>query len=442
VTLHDEEIPVIEDRADSDLPPGGGPRELSDELVDELLAGARTPMEITGEGGLLQALTKRLLERAMDAELTDHLGYERGAAPPGGAGNSRNGTTPKTLHTDHGSVRIQTPRDRQASFEPQIVEKHQRRFDGFDDKIVALYARGMSVRDIQAHLREIYGVKVGHDLISRVTDAVLEDVKARQSRPLEDIYPVLYLDALVVKIRDGGAVRRKACYLVMGVNLDGERDVLGLWFQATEDAKFWMSVLTDLKQRGVQDVLIACVDGLKGFPEAIEAVFPATWVQTCIVHLIRNSLRFVPEKHRRQVAKALRPIYTAANADDARDALQALDAEWGQRYPMITKTWTDAWEQVIPFLAFPPDVRRIVYTTECHEVVTSVAGASLEDVSRPRGVSRCSSSSGSIGPIAVRRGARRTLAARSSRRGWCRPTRTGWPSSCCGSAVRCARAWK
>jgi putative transposase len=243
VTIHDDHIPVIDERADSDDAQRGGPRELRDELIDELLAGARTPVEITGEGGLLQTLTKRLIERAMDAELTDHLGYERGHAPPGGTGNSRNGSTPKTLHTDHGSVAIHTPRDRVGSFEPQIVRKHQRRFDGFDDKIVALYARGMSVRDIQAHLQEIYGVKVGHDLISRVTDAVLEDVRAWQSRPLEDVYPVLYLDALVVKIRDGGAVRRKACYVVMGVNLDGERDVLGLWFQASEGAKFWMSVL-------------------------------------------------------------------------------------------------------------------------------------------------------------------------------------------------------
>ncbi len=370
MTIRDENMPVVTDRPET--PPGGeppGPPELSDELIDELLAGARTADEIAGEGGLLQTLTKRLIERAMDAELTDHLGYPRGAAPPGGAGNVRNGTTAKTIHTEHGSVRLEQPRDRRGSFEPQIVPKHQRRFTGFDEKIIAMYARGMTVRDIQAHLAEIYGVKVGHDLISTVTDAVLEDVKAWQSRPLEDVYPVLYLDALVVKIRDGGAVRRKSCYVVMGVNLDGERDVLGLWIQASEGAKFWMGVLTELRQRGVQDVLIACVDGLKGFPEAIEAVFPQTWVQTCIVHLIRNSLRFVPEKHRRQVAKALRPIYTAPTADDAQDGLEALDADWGARYPMITKTWRDAWEQVIPFLAFPPDVRRVVYTTNSIEAL-------------------------------------------------------------------------
>jgi putative transposase len=351
--------------SDSDL----DPRELPDELIDELLAGARTPEEIAGAGGLLARLTKRLVERAMDAELTDHLGYERGEAPPGGVGNARNGITPKTIHTEHGSVRIDQPRDRAGSFEPQIVPKRQRRFHGFDEKIVAMYARGMSVRDIQAHLAELYGVEVGHDLISRVTDAVLDDVREWQARPLEDVYPILFLDALIVKVRDGGAVRNKACYVAVGVNLDGERDVLGLWFQASEGAKFWLAVLHELKQRGVQDVLICCVDGLKGFPEAIEAVFPQTWVQTCIVHLIRNSLRFVPDKHRRAVAKELRPIYTAIDADAASEALAGFEKVWGERYPMIGKTWHEAWEHVIPFLAFPADVRRVVYTTNTIEAL-------------------------------------------------------------------------
>ena len=230
--------------------------DLSDELIDELLAGARTPEEITGPDGLLQRLTKRLVERAMAAELTEHLGYEHGEAPPGGVGNTRNGTTAKTVHTGHGSVRIEQPRDRTGSFEPQIVCKHQRRFDGFDDKIIAMYGRGMSVRDIQAHLAELYGVEVGHDLISRVTDAVLEDVREWQARPLEDVYPILFLDALIVKVRDGGAVRNLACYVAVGVNLEGERDVLGLWFQRAEGAKFWLAVLNELKQRGVRDVLV------------------------------------------------------------------------------------------------------------------------------------------------------------------------------------------
>jgi putative transposase len=343
--------------------------DLPDELIDELLAGARTPEEITGPDGLLSRLTKRLVERAMDAELTEHLGYERGQAPPGGVGNARNGMTPKTLHTEHGSVRIEQPRDRNASFEPRIVSKHRRRFEGFDDKIIAMYGRGMSVRDIQAHLRELYGVEVGHGLISRVTDAVLDDVREWQARALEDVYPIVFLDALIVKVRDGGAVRNKACYVAIGVNLEGERDVLGLWFQSSEGAKFWLAVLNELKQRGVRDVLICCVDGLKGFPEAIEAVFPHAWVQTCIVHLIRQSLRFVPDKHRRGVAKDLKPIYTAVDADAAADALAAFEQVWGERYPMIGKTWREAWEYVIPFLAFPAEVRRVVYTTNTIEAL-------------------------------------------------------------------------
>ena len=357
-------IPLMGSEVDPDEPP-----ELPDELIDELLAGAKTPEEITGPDGLLTRLTKRLVERALDAELTEHLGYERGQAPPGGVGNARNGLTAKTVHTEHGSVRIEQPRDRQSSFEPQIVPKHQRRFRGFDERIIAMYARGMSIRDIQAHLAELYHVEVGHDLISKVTDAVLDDVREWQARPLEDVYPILFLDALIVKVRDGGAVRNRACYVAIGVNLDGERDVLGLWFQATEGAKFWLQVLTELKQRGVCDVLIACVDGLKGFPEAIEAVFPQAWVQTCIVHLLRQSLRFVPDKQRRKVAQDLRPIYTAASVDDAAEALEAFDREWGERYPMITTTWRSTWEHVIPFLAFPPEVRRVVYTTNTIEAL-------------------------------------------------------------------------
>jgi putative transposase len=227
----------------------------------------------------------------------------------------------------------------------------------------------MSVREIQAHLAELYGVEVGHDLISRATDAVLDDVRAWQARPLEDVYPILFLDALIVKVRDGGSVRNRACYVAVGVNLEGERDVLGLWFQAAEGAKFWLAVLNELKQRGVADVLVCCVDGLKGFPEAIEAVFPQAWVQTCIVHLIRQSLRFVPDKHRRKVAQQLKPIYTAVDADAAAEALAAFDRDWGERYPMITSSWREAWEHVIPFLAFPPDVRRVVYTTNTIEAL-------------------------------------------------------------------------
>src|SRR5580658_4943137 len=336
---------------------------LPDEVIDELLAGARTEEEIAGPGGLLSQLTKRLVERAMEVELTDHLGYEPHEEPPGGAGNTRNGSTPKTLITEQGEVRIETPRDRNGTFEPQIVRKRQRRFEGFDDKILALYSRGVSTRDIEAHLEEIYGVKVGRDLISRVTDAVMDDVRAWQSRPLDDVYPVVFLDALVLKVRDGGSVQRKACYLALAITMDGDRDVLGLWFQENEGAKFWMQVLTDLKTRGVRDILICCVDGLTGFPDAIEAIFPKTTVQTCIVHLLRSSLKYVPRREREQVARDLKPIYTAKDADQAQVELETFDEKWGQRFPVITQTWLNAWENVTPFLAFPTEVRRVIYTT-------------------------------------------------------------------------------
>ena len=342
---------------------------LADEVIDELLAGARTEEEIVGPGGVLAQLTKRLVERAMSAELTEHLGYEPHREPPGGAGNTRNGSTAKTLATEHGPVRIETPRDREGSFEPQIVRKGQRRFEGFDDKILALYSRGLSTRDIEAHLAEIYGVKVGRDLISRVTDAVMDDVREWQQRPLDDVYPVVFLDALVLKIREGGTVQRRACYLALGVTVEGERDVLGMWFQETEGAKFWMQVLSELKQRGVADILLCCIDGLKGFPEAIEAIYPNTVVQTCVVHLIRHSLKYVPRREREQVARDLKPIYTAVDADAAQAALETFDDKWGARFPVITQAWLNAWEYVTPFLAFPPELRRVVYTTNAIEAL-------------------------------------------------------------------------
>jgi putative transposase len=344
-------------------------RAISDEVIDELLAGASTEEEIAGPGGLLAQLTKRLVERAMEVELTDHVGYEPHQEPPGGAANQRNGTTPKTLITEHGKVGIDAPRDRDGSFEPKIVKKRQRRFVGFDDKILALYSRGLSVRDIRAHLREIYGVEVSLDLISRVTDAVMDDVRAWAKRPLEDIYPIVFLDCMVLKIREGGSVQRRALYLALGVTLEGDRDVLGMWFQETEGAKFWMQVLNDLKTRGVRDILICCVDGLTGFPEAIEAIFPKTTVQTCLVHLIRSSLRYVPRREREQVARDLKPIYTAKDADQAQAELEAFDEKWGQRFPVITQAWLNAWEHVIPFLAFPDEVRRVIYTTNAIEAL-------------------------------------------------------------------------
>jgi len=273
------------------------------------------------------------------------------------------------LLTEHGEVRIETPRDRKGTFQPQIVRKRQRRFEGFDDKILALYSRGLSTRDIEAHLAEIYGVKVGRDLISRVTDAVMDDARAWQTRPLDDVYPVVFLDALVLKVRDGGLVQRKACYLALAITLDGEREVLGMWFQDSEGAKFWMQVLTDLKTRGVRDILICCVDGLKGFPEAIEAVFPATTVQTCIVHLIRQSLRYVPRRSYDQVVKDLRPIDTAVDADAAHAALEAFEEKWGEKLPVIGQAWRNNWEYVIPFLSFEPEVRRVIYTTNAIEAL-------------------------------------------------------------------------
>jgi putative transposase len=362
------------------LPGGGsvdplGVDDLPEELIDQLLAGVRSQEDLLGDEGLVRQLTRRFLERALAIELTEHLGYESGEAPPGGAGNSRNGHGRKTLLTGEGPVRIRTPRDRRGSFEPQIVPKGERRLAGLEERIVAMYARGMTVRDIRGQLAEIYGTDVSPDLISRVTDAVLEDARAWQNRPLEAVYPIVYLDALQVKIREGGSggkggvVRNHACYLAIGVRLDGRRETLGMWFQATEGAKFWMAVLTELRQRGLQDVLIACVDGLTGFTEAIEAVYPQAWVQTCLVHLVRGSLKFVPYRDRRKVAADLKAIYTASDADEAELMLEAFAEAWDHRFPMISTSWRRAWEQITPFLAFPADVRRIIYTTNTIEAL-------------------------------------------------------------------------
>jgi len=342
---------------------------LLDGMVDELIAGKRGEREILGSGGVLGELTRRMVERALSEELSEHLGYPAGHAPVGGAGNSRNGGTPKTLLTDNGPVRIAAPRDRGGSFEPQIVKKSQRRLAGLDDKIVALYAGGMTTREIETYISDLYGPGVSRETVSRVTAGVLQDAKAWQTRPLEQIYPILYLDALVIKIRDGQAVRNFACYLAIGVNLDGDRDVLGMWFQKTEGAKFWLQVLTDLKQRGVEDVLVCCVDGLTGFPEAIEAVYPNTWVQTCLVHLVRSSLRFVPYKDMRAVARDLKTIYTATDRDHAWDQLERFAERWDPKYPMISASWTEHWERIVPFLAFPPELRRAVYTTNTIEAL-------------------------------------------------------------------------
>ncbi|MEO8968913.1 MAG: IS256 family transposase [Solirubrobacteraceae bacterium] len=352
--------------------PGGGcveRPELSDELIDALLGADTSAQAIAGPDGLLPQLTRRLLERALQAEITEHLGYQAGRAPLGGAGNSRNGQPPKTVLTDQGPLRIRSPRDRNGTFEPQIVGKRQTRWVGFDDRVISLYARGLTVREIQGHLMEIYGTEVSPDLISRITDAVIEDAKLWQTRPLDSVYAIVYLDALIVKVRDGHTVRNHACYLAIGVNLEGTREVLGMWFQKTEGAKFWLHVLSELKQRGVQDVLVCCVDGLTGFPEAIEAVFPQAIVQTCLVHLVRQSMRFVPYKDRRQVAADLKLIYTAQDQDAAGDELTRFSEKWDHRFPSISRSWLDRWEYVIPFLAFPADVRRAIYTTNTIEAL-------------------------------------------------------------------------
>ena len=336
---------------------------LPREALEDALAGLE-PEEITGPGGLLGQLAGRVIETALGAELSEHLGYPPGQAPPGGAGNVRNGSTAKTLQTELGPVAIGTPRDRAGSFEPRLVAKRQTRLAGLDDRVLDLYAGGMTVRDIESHLRGLYGVGVGRDTISRVTDAVLDDVVAWRTRPLETVYPIVYFDAMMVKVREDRSVRSRACYLAVGVTVDGDREALGIWWQDTEGAKFWLAVLNDLHRRGVKDVLIACVDGLTGFPEAIEAVFPAAWVQTCIVHQIRSSLRYVNYRDRRKLAADLRPVYCAANADDALAELERFEETWGARYPMIAQSWRERWTYIIPFLALPEDLRRVVYTTD------------------------------------------------------------------------------
>lgn len=339
---------------------------LPADALEDALKGLE-PDEITGPGGLVAQLAGRVIETALGAELTEHLGYPPGQASPGGAGNLRNGHTAKTVQSELGPVKVRTPRDRAATFEPRLVGKRQTRLAGLDEKILALYAGGMTVRDIAAHLSDLYGLQVGRDTISRVTDAVLEDVEAWRSRPLDAVYPIVYFDALRVKVREDRSVRNLACYLALGVTCDGEREVLGIWWQETEGAKFWLAVLNDLRRRGVADVLISCVDGLKGFPEAIEATFPHAWVQTCIVHLIRASLRYVNYRDLKKVTSALRPIYTAANAEAALIELERFDGEWGQRYPAAVRAWRDAWEHVTPFLALPEELRRAVYTTNTIE---------------------------------------------------------------------------
>lgn len=339
------------------------------EIVDQLLKGYQRPEDLIGPDGLLRELTAALVNRAMEAELSHHLGYEPGERAPDGQSNRRNGAGRKRVRTERGPVEVRVPRDREASFEPKILPKHQRHFDGFDDKIVSMYARGMSTREIRAHLEEIYGVDVSPDLVSRATDAVVDELKAWQQRPLERVYAIVYLDALVLKIRDKGVVQNRAVYMAVGVGPNGHKDVLGMWIQSTEGAKFWLSILHELRQRGVEDILVLCADGLTGLPQAVEAAFPQTIFQTCIVHMVRSSTRLVPWKERRAVCADLRSVYTAQDAQAAADALEAFKAKWDGRFPMIAKAWEERWEEVIPFLEFPQEVRRAIYTTNAIEAL-------------------------------------------------------------------------
>lgn len=353
--------------------------EIPSELLDQFVTG---PMTAESVEAVMRKFKKAILERALGAEMTHHLGYAPGSEKPAGSTNHRNGSSGKTVLTDDGPLRIDVPRDRHGAFEPQIVGKHERRFTGFDDKIIALYARGLTVREVQAHLQEMYAIDVSPDLISSVTDAVMAEVTAWQSRPLEPMYPVVFFDALRVKIREEGVVRNKAIYLALGVLPDGSRDILGLWIENTEGAKFWMKVFTDLKTRGLGDILIAVTDGLKGMPEALGAVYPATTLQTCIVHLIRNSLDFASWKDRKALAAAIKPIYTAVSADAAAAELDAFEAgPWGQKFPTVVASWRRAWTHVIPFFAFPPEVRRVIYTTNAIESVN----ARLRKILKTRG---------------------------------------------------------
>src|ERR1051326_2296785 len=355
---------------------------IKTEVLDELLSGVNTPADLLGDGGVFRRMKKALMERALGAELTHHLGYEKGVAPAGRArGNSRNGHSTKTVLTDDGEIDLSVPRDRAGTFEPALVRKGVTRLDGFDDKIISLYARGLSVREIQAHLKEMYGTEVSPDLISRVTDAVLDEVKEWQNRPLEALYPIVFFDALRVKVRDEGIVKSKAVYVALALDTEGQKHVLGLWIEQTEGAKFWLKVMNELKTRGLNDILIAVVDGLKGFPEAIGAVYPQTMVQTCIVHLIRNSLAFVSWADRKAIVPDLKAIYGAANAEAALERLDAFEEKWGKRYPTIAPTWRRAWDYVTPLFAFPPAIRTMIYTTNAVESLSR----SLRKIIKTRG---------------------------------------------------------
>jgi len=354
--------------------------DVPEELLAGLLANYQKPEDLIGEDGLLKHLTKLVVERALEAEMTEHLGHGKNEPVANGAGNTRNGKSRKTLKGEFGTLPIEVPRDRHGSFEPQLIPKHQTRWAGFDDKILSLYARGMTVREIQAHLEEMYGTEVSPSLISSVTDAVADEVKAWQSRPLDPLYPIVYLDCIHVKVREG-TVRVKAVYLAIGITMDGEKEVLGLWLAQSEGAKFWLQVVTELRNRGVQDIFIACVDGLKGFPDAIEAVFPKATVQLCIVHMVRHSLNYVSWKRRPEVAADLRRIYQSATAEEAEIRLGEFEDKWDAEYLPIGQSWRRNWQRLIPFFDYPPEIRKVIYTTNAIESVNM----SLRKLTKNRG---------------------------------------------------------
>lgn len=354
---------------------------ISKELLDQLIADYKKPEDLIGENGILKQLTKALLERAMQAEITDHLGYPRNAPAGKNSGNSRNGSYKKKLKGDFGELDVAVPRDRNGSFEPIIVPKGETRFKGFDDKIISMYARGMTTRDIQSHLEEIYGVEISPTLISQVTEAVMEEIRLWQNRPLEDVYPIVYLDAVRIRVKHNGQIIKKAVYLAIAVTMTGVKEVLGMWAAETEGAKFWLAILTELKNRGVKDILIACVDGLKGFPEAIEAVYPAAQVQLCIVHLVRHSLNFVSWKQRKEMADDLKEIYNAPTAEQAEANLITFAEKWDATHPRVSQSWQNNWQRIIPYFAYPPEIRRVIYTTNTIESLNM----SLRKVTKNRG---------------------------------------------------------
>ena len=356
---------------------------IEKELLDRLLAdyNCQKPEQLIGENGLLKQLTKALLERALQAEMTVHLGHEKHGAISKQGGNTRNGKSAKTIKGEFGKLPIEVPRDRDSSFEPVIVAKGQTRFAGFDDKIISLYSRGMTTREIQGHLEDIYGVDVSPSLISVVTDAVADEVKIWQNRPLDSVYPIVYMDAIRVKVRDNGHVMNKAVYLAIGITMDGVKEVLGMWVAENEGAKFWLQVVTELRNRGVLDIFIACVDGLKGFPEAIETVFPRTQVQLCLVHMVRNSLKYVSWKQRKEVATDLKTIYQAATAEQAEMELMAFEEKWDESHRSISQSWRKNWERITPFFAYSPEIRKVIYTTNAIESLNM----SLRKVTKNRG---------------------------------------------------------